>query len=707
MQNSPQFKTQRGGLGPKLMPLIVGAALAGTACGDDFPDPSGDNGNGDNGNGDNGNGDNGNGDNGNGDNGNGDNGNGDNGNGDNGNGDNGNGNGEEDILVVSGIEVVPHFDVEIDLHIGDETYTTERDETSTQFRFEIDEDEAEAFDADDYVLVRARPVDYPGPLAPVYVSHVGEWDALEAALGGGDEIDEGDLERLVVDEFRTAEAGHVTARNDGAPVSDFATFESLLDEVPPGEIVLSAAALSVATSEGIGFDQFDDTEQMAADPSEILAFVEFFIDLGGLEAVLLAGEARDILAAVPGADHDDYESGAREPDYRQVFTTRMNALGRDGAFQAGDGDTGRLRRHGFDAAELTYDEGVAEYAYEGELTLSLESELGEQQNTRLLDRMTLLSPGERSDIVLIEGQFEMVRDGDSEVVSNVVLAELWHADSPLPIDSESLAGDWVIGFLPDHPGAIDQDGRNPNDLRVHLEDDGTGDILAGGWNAGESVTWSVADDVLTLEAGDDALTVSLVMEPFSFEAYQVHVEVDDDGERRGFGTSMIPADHDSEWTQDEVAGYYLLGDGETTSPLSAPIALELDDDQSGQLLEYDAFAEEFVPLAPVGWNLEDGDLVIRLCVDSQDGESGLTDEPAQDECDIGYDRRAWEPAGIDGDPALVVDVRDIWTGADRDPESPNVSTRAMREVLGRYETRAELEDALAEVPAPVSRAFEL
>ena len=623
-------------------------------------------------------------------------------------------NGETRPVSVSGVvRADGRLDgADVAVHVGEHVYTA-LSADGGRFTVEIPGEDARAFSDSDYVWVRAAGGSGGGggggggddSLDLVLVSHVGDWARVRDAVAGGeaDTASENDLPRLVVDAFRTAEKGLIAQANGGERVRDWDLFQALAEEFEPGDAVVGASAILLVArgelSALLDVSAFANTEDFAMNPDAVWSLAAVASETFTDEAADLAGFARQILDDSHGARAGTYAEGDYEPAYVQALSASMERLSA-GAWRPDPENAGRLRANGFDGAELHYEAGAAVFEYDGELSLATRSVYDGQvravTSTAIRDRMTLLSRGTRSDLVVLEQERRIAfDDGPDDDIreESAELLRLWRDDAPLAIDGDDLVGEWLVPYSPEHPILRERSVRSPDDLRLRLDEGGSGEVLAGGWHPGETVTWDVTDDTLYLEAAGDLLAVNLVAEPFAADMAQAHVEIDEgDGAagRAGLVGPMFPAEFGSEWEEALVPGVYLLSDQRT--PLGG-FAIELDEDHGGALLDYHVEQDAWVEFAEVGWSLEDGELVIRRCRERGEPWRGLTAEPGDDECAQGYDRRTRELALFEEGAATVVERRDWWVQNDIGSEDPDGVWTARSRYEGRYGSLDEIEIA--------------
>lgn len=87
-------------------------------------------------------------------------------------------------------------------------------------------------------------------------------------------------------------------------------------------------------------------------------------------------------------------------------------------------------------------------------TIFEDGDLHGAEVTNLENRITLLSEGVRSDIVLVDrrARREFLEDDREEIVETSELVRLLHRDKRLGIEEEDFYGEWVLPYIPEKYG---------------------------------------------------------------------------------------------------------------------------------------------------------------------------------------------------------------------------------------------------------------
>lgn len=557
---------------------------------------------------------------------------------------------------------------EFELHAGVEesssqTWTATTDEDGAlSFGIEVDNEPHPR----DFLWITADLI-APNQSSLNFTVLVGEYADLRDAADADGVVSPAEFGRVRVSPLRAVETVMLNRANDGEPIRTTDTLRQRIDEIDGTQLLDSATAFYIAiNTQNPGFPDELTSTSVIVDDEEMVT-----------DLILQAGEVRpDILG-------DARAAALRDTDARTGWDTAADLGDRWGLFQPNypgltgevlnfDSETaGRLGApEGQDSFTWTFDNGVAQLDFAGDVTWEdseeRENEDGETVTVQFTEsyesaEIHRIAAGQSSDLVLFQVRFRRVFDDEdlgTEIRETNEGFTAWR-DS---LDSvpAGVEGVWSLN--------LPRDSDIDRAARVSLEANGMGEVLSGGWQDGETINWQASNGELLLEHPDGRLIIRFLRET-EIGWFVTVTEEDDTGSVVGESVD-IAGFGDQAFDPNDVAGRYEPYGG-PSEPGASPqtFQFQLQDDGSGMEGRTGDVREN-------AWTLENGNLVIRSCLDPEEEEwVGIDREPeSDDECD-GYRRREWdlvtvEPSDFDG-TFMVVEHFQQWNENSLD-ESPDV-----------------------------------
>ena len=475
--------------------------------------------------------------------------------------------------------------------------------------------------------------------------------ALEQLASTGT-LTPGGLPALALDGQSTAGAILAETTN-GAPIGTDCELQQALAQIDPAALIERAAIVKlILEDDSVSLPAAPlgtppaTTAELLADPDAYAAFVA---NLESIQPGLL--EATEELFG--GSFCSLTDSGRIWLEgYNRPFAL-LDTYGGELMFSgAGEGDG--IWFEGSDSFTSACFMGDIEFTFtfEGRVTESfLQRDVGgvPQQvralSTVLGERWSRLDPGSvRVDIAITQSvriDFPDTPALPSEFETRSRNATVVRATGGLPLSAANLEGrNWLLlaGTTSDSIGL-------PTSNIMTLAAGGSGSERDGG-----ALSWSTDGDTLSVSLADGRVVRHTRLRDEGVAIDTLSTFTPPGGTTRAFMKLLIADDPTFSFTAPAIPQRYRQrGD-------SGPL-------EYGFNLYAGGLGENFGPggfLAPVGWVLDGGNVVIRRCFSAVgSGWVALDREPLDDEC-LAYQRRSWEPMDSEGGRLYVLEHLRIW-----------------------------------------------